>query len=122
VRASPPSRRPRWARRSIAAWASRRRRTTASSCSASDARVAARARIFHGWWIVLTAFVCHAVNVGLMFYAWSVFLTPLAEEFGGRAAVAIGYSCTPFAVAPYAVFVGPVAHRPRPPPLHTTRP
>jgi hypothetical protein len=46
--------------------------------------VAARGRIFHGWWIVAAAFVSHAVNVGLMFYAWSVFLTPLAAEFGGR--------------------------------------
>ena len=72
----------------------------------------ARARIFHGWWIVLTAFVCHAVNVGLMFYAWSVFLTPLAAEFGGRAAVALGYSFTQFATASYGLAVGRIVdHR-----------
>jgi MFS family permease len=73
--------------------------------------VAARARIFHGWWIVVTAFVCHAVNVGLMFYAWSVFLTPLAAEFGGRAAVALGYSLTQFAAAGYGLVVGRIVDR-----------
>ena len=73
--------------------------------------MAARARIFHGWWIVVTAFVCHAVNVGLMFYAWSVFLTPLAAEFGGRAAVALGYSLTQFAAAAYGLVVGRIVDR-----------
>jgi len=63
-------------------------------------------RVFHGWWIVLAAFVCHAVNVGLMFYAWSVFLTPLAEHFGGRGRVALGYTCVQFATALYGLAVG----------------
>ncbi len=70
-----------------------------------------RARTFHGWWIVLTAFVCHAVNVGLMFYAWGVFLTPLAAEFGGRAPVALGYSFTQFASAAYGLAVGRIVDR-----------
>jgi len=65
-----------------------------------------RGRIYHGWWIVLTAFVCHAVNVGMMFYAWSVFLTPLAAHFGGRAAVAGSYSVTQVACALYGLAVG----------------
>src|SRR5262249_9864263 len=123
VRASPPSRRPRWARRSIAAWASRRRRTTASSCSASDARVAPRARIFHGWLIVATAFVCLAVNVGLMFYAWSVFLTPLAEEFGGRAPGGAGHSFTQAAPPAPRPLVGRGGghRRARPPPRFGAR-
>ena len=69
-------------------------------------RVAPRSRIFHGWLIVATAFVCLAVNVGMMFYAWSVFLTPLAEEFGGRAPVALGYSFTQAATAAYGLVVG----------------
>lgn len=73
--------------------------------------VPARPRIFHGWWIVATAFVCHAVNVGLMFYAWGVFLTPLAAEFGGRAAVALGYSFTQFAAAAYGLVVGRIVDR-----------
>jgi cyanate permease len=63
-------------------------------------------RVFHGWWIVLTAFVCHAVNVGLMFYAWSVFLTPLAAEFGSRARIAGAYSLTQFACAAYGLLIG----------------
>jgi len=73
--------------------------------------VASRPRIFHGWWIVATAFVCHAVNVGLMFYAWGVFLTPLAAEFGGRAPVALGYSFTQFAAATYGLVVGRIVDR-----------
>lgn len=72
----------------------------------ADTPVGSRRRIYHGWWIVLTAFVCHAVNVGMMFYAWSVFLTPLAEHFGGRAAVAGSYSATQIATALYGLGVG----------------
>lgn len=67
--------------------------------------------IFHGWWIVLTAFVCHAVNVGLMFYAWGVFLTPLAETFGGRGPVALAYTCTQLAQAAYGLVVGRIVDR-----------
>jgi MFS family permease len=74
-------------------------------------RVAARGRIFHGWWIVVAAFVSHAVNVGLMFYAWSVFLTPLAAEFGGRGPVALGYSFSQFAAAGYGLVVGRLVDR-----------
>ena len=68
-------------------------------------------RIFHGWWVVLAAFVCHAVNVGLMFYAWGVFLTPLAAHFGGRAAVALGYTGVQVATALYGLVVGPIVDR-----------
>lgn len=71
----------------------------------------ASARIFHGWWIVLAAFVCHAVNVGLMFYAWGVFLTPLAEHFGGRGRVALGYTGVQIATALYGLGVGPIVDR-----------
>ncbi len=78
---------------------------------ARDAGVRAPARIFHGWLIVLTAFVCHAVNVGLMFYAWSVFLTPLAAEFGSRARIAGAYSLTQFASAAYGLWIGRIVDR-----------
>lgn len=71
----------------------------------------ASARIFYGWWIVLAAFVCHAVNVGLMFYAWGVFLTPLADHFGGRGRVALGYTGVQFATALYGLVVGPIVDR-----------
>src|SRR5262249_30276826 len=46
-----------------------------------------------------------------MFYAWSVFRTPLAAEFGGRAAVALGYSFTQFATASYGLVVGRIVDR-----------
>lgn len=65
-----------------------------------------RPRVFHGWWIVATAFVALAVNVGLVFYAWGVFATPLAREFGGRAAVAGAYSALQVAAALYGLWIG----------------
>ncbi len=46
-----------------------------------------------------------------MFYAWSVFLTPLAAEFGGRGPVALGYSFSQFAAAGYGLVVGRIVDR-----------
>ena len=66
---------------------------------------------FYGWRIVAVAFVCHAVNTGLVFYAWGVFLTPLAAFFGGRAGVAGGYSLMQVASAGYSLLVGPLLDR-----------
>jgi MFS family permease len=63
-------------------------------------------RLFHGWWIVTTAFVAFAVNVGLVFYSWGVFVTTLAAHFGGRAAVAGAYSSVQVASALYGLVVG----------------
>jgi MFS family permease len=68
-------------------------------------------RVFYGWWIVLVAFVCHAVNTGMIFYAWGVFFTPLAHEFGGRGPVASGFSVLQFAAAGYSVMVGRAVDR-----------
>jgi len=70
-----------------------------------------RARVFYGWWIVLVAFICHAVNTGMIFYAWGVFFTPLAHEFGGRGPVASGFSVLQFAAAGYSVMVGRAVDR-----------
>ena len=61
----------------------------------------------------LVAFICHAVNVGLIFYAWSVFLTPLAAEFGGRGRVAVGYSAMQLAAARYGLVGRPPRRPPR---------
>ncbi len=69
------------------------------------------ARIFHGWWIVLVAFVCHAVSTGMIFYAWGVFSRPLAEAFGGHAPVASGFSLLQCASAFYSLFVGRAVDR-----------
>jgi MFS family permease len=66
---------------------------------------------FHGWLIVATAFVALAVNVGLLFYSWGVFLTPLAEAFGGRARVAWAYSAMQAAAALYGLVVGRLVDR-----------
>src|SRR5262245_59500958 len=41
-----------------------------------------------------------------MFYAWSVFLTPLAQEFGGRATAAPGLPLPPAPPAAYGLVVG----------------
>src|SRR5213078_1903638 len=69
------------------------------------------APIFHGWWIVAVAFVCHAVNTGMIFYTWGVFMTPLAAAFGGRAPVASGFSFLQFAAAGYSLVVGRAVDR-----------
>jgi MFS family permease len=67
--------------------------------------------MFHGWLIVATAFVALAVNVGLLFYSWGVFLGPLADAFGGRARVAWAYSAMQAAAALYGLLVGRLVDR-----------
>jgi MFS family permease len=67
--------------------------------------------VFHGWWIVLVTFVCNAVNTGLVFYAWGIFLTPLATEFGGRGRVAGAYSTMQLASSCYGLVVGRLVDR-----------
>jgi len=67
--------------------------------------------VFHGWWIVLVAFVCNAVNTGLVFYGWGIFLTPLAAEFGGRGRVAGAYSSMQLASSCYGLLVGRLVDR-----------
>jgi MFS family permease len=67
--------------------------------------------VFHGWWIVATAFIALAVNVGLVFYAWGVFLSPLADAFGGRARVSGAYSAMQVACALYGLWVGRLVDR-----------
>jgi MFS family permease len=67
--------------------------------------------VFHGWWIVLVTFVCNAVNTGLVFYAWGIFLTPLAAEFGGRGRVAGAYSTMQLASSCYGLVVGRMVDR-----------
>src|SRR5207245_8071793 len=73
--------------------------------------VGRNARVFYGWWIVLVAFICHAVNTGMIFYAWGVFFRPLAEAFGGHAPVASGFSALQFAAAGYSLLVGRAVDR-----------
>jgi MFS family permease len=82
-----------------------------ATIAAARAEARPRAHIFHGWWIVLVAFVCFGVNTGLIFYAWGVFLTPLALEFGGRGRVSGAYSCMQIASAAYGLWLGRVVDR-----------
>lgn len=70
-----------------------------------------RSVIFHGWWIVLVAFLAFAVNTGLIFYAWSAFLTPLGEAFGGRGNVSGAYALMQVASALYGIAVGRIVDR-----------
>jgi MFS family permease len=74
-------------------------------------RVRPAGRVFHGWWIVATAFVALAVNVGLVFYSWGVFVSPLADAFGGRARVAGAYSAMQVGSALYGLVVGRLVDR-----------
>lgn len=67
---------------------------------------AAATSLFYGWRIVGTAFVCHAVNVGLIFYAWGVFLAPLSAHFGSRGQVALAYSLMQASSAAIGLLVG----------------
>src|SRR5205823_14390381 len=69
------------------------------------------APIFHGWWIVLVAFICHAVNTGMIFYTWGVFFRPLPEAFVLHAPVASGFSALQFAAAGYSLLVGRAVDR-----------
>ena len=68
-------------------------------------------RAFYGWRIVAVTFVVFGVNVGLIFYAWSVFLTPLATAFGSRARVSGAYATMQLASAVYGLLVGRIVDR-----------
>jgi MFS family permease len=65
-----------------------------------------RPQWFYGWWIVVVAFIAFAVNTGLIFYTWSVFLTPLAATFGSRARVSGAYAAMQLSSAAYGLLVG----------------
>jgi MFS family permease len=79
--------------------------------AARRGRLGSQPAVFHGWWIVLVAFLCFAVNTGLIFYAWSIFLVPLATAFGGHARVAGAYSTMQAVSALAGLWVGRVVDR-----------
>jgi MFS family permease len=87
------------------------RRLVAVERQRPDAAPMAARGVFHGWWIVLVTFVCNAVNTGLVFYAWGIFLTPLAAEFGGRGRVAGAYSTMQLASSCYGLVIGRLVDR-----------
>jgi len=75
------------------------------------------AKIFYGWRIVAVCFVTHCLNVGTVFYSFSVFFHPLSVEFGGsRAQTSWGFSLAAVLGAFYATAMGRLVDRygPRP--------
>jgi MFS family permease len=46
--------------------------------------------VYYGYWVLLGAFLLHFLDSGLYFYGFSVFYTPIMEEFGWSAAVVAG--------------------------------
>lgn len=46
--------------------------------------------VFYGYWILLGAVILHALDSGMYFYGFSVFYTPLREEFGWSNTVVSG--------------------------------
>jgi len=52
-----------------------------------------RPGIFYGWWVVMAAFVGHALSGGFYFYGFSAFFVPLIREFGwSRTAISGAFS------------------------------
>ncbi len=46
--------------------------------------------VYYGYWVLLGAFLLHFLDSGLYFYGFSVFYTPIMEEFGWSAAIVAG--------------------------------
>jgi MFS family permease len=46
--------------------------------------------VFYGYWVLLIAVVLHAMGAGEYFYGFSVFYTPILQEFGWSSAVVAG--------------------------------
>ncbi len=46
--------------------------------------------VYYGYWVLLGAFLLHFLDSGLYFYGFSVFYTPIRDEFGWSAAVVAG--------------------------------
>ena len=52
--------------------------------------LAARSKVFYGWWIVLAAMGITAFGSGVWFYGFPIFFSALLTEFGWSRAVAAG--------------------------------
>jgi hypothetical protein len=58
--------------------------------STYDGGSMSRRRVFHGWWSVLALSVTETVSYGILYYAFTVFVTPLARELGASIASVAG--------------------------------
>lgn len=72
----------------------------------------APARIFYGWWMVLVSCITMAVGPILITGTFSIFIKPLAEEFGwSRGAISLAFSLVAFLIAFYAPVIGTFVDR-----------
>jgi MFS family permease len=68
--------------------------------------------LFYGWRIVGTAFLCHFMGPGLVFYCYGVFFKPLQHLFGwSRLAVAGGLTVISLMTAIYSPLVARIMNR-----------
>ncbi len=49
-----------------------------------------RPQLYHGWWIVVTLAITETISWGVVYYAYSVIITPLEAEFGWSRAQVTG--------------------------------
>jgi MFS family permease len=64
-------------------------------------------RIFYGWWMVIVCCISMAVGPILITGTFSIFIKPLAEEFGwSRGAISFAFSIVAFLIAFYAPLLG----------------
>jgi MFS family permease len=64
-------------------------------------------RFFHGWWMVIVCCITMAVGPILITGTFSIFIKPLAEEFGwSRGAISFAFSIVAFLIAFYAPLLG----------------
>ncbi len=64
-------------------------------------------RIFHGWWIVAEFAITETIAYGVLYYAFSVFITPMEAELGwDRATLTGAFSLAMLVVGIFGVFVG----------------
>ena len=67
-------------------------------------------KVFHGWWSVLALSVTETVSFGVLYYAFTVFVSPMARELGTSVATvagayAIGMVVSGLAAAPVGAWL-----------------
>jgi len=66
-----------------------------------------RRRLFHGWWIVAEFAITETIAYGAIYYAFSVFITPMEADLGwDRATLTGAFSLALMVVGVFGVFVG----------------
>ncbi|MCX6013799.1 MAG: MFS transporter [Chloroflexi bacterium] len=69
-------------------------------------------KIFFGWWIVAFSFICISVYSGIGYYAHSLFIEPLENEFEwSRSQISVGFTVMYVAIAVSSPFIGRIIDR-----------